>query len=459
MLEQLRAALAKALEERTAAATKRDAAIAGATTDKRDLTTEETTAFDAARSEVSTHDETIASLNERIAGLEDEARRDQLAADVAARTARTGGATVTSEPTTYRDNGDHSFFGDAFRASYRHDSAAGERLSRHQREAAATYTQRDATTANFGGLVVPQYLVDEFSEVLRNGRATANAVRHAPLPDEGMSLVIPRGQTGSSVTEQATQNAAVSETDVDFDNDLTVSVRTYAGQQDVSRQSLERGTPGVDRLLYADLIADYAETLDVDVINGSGAAGKHKGILQSTGIGAVTYTDATPTVAEIWPKLADAIQGLGSARKSAANLFVMHGRRWGWFLASLDTTNRPLICADPEKAMNAMGSAAAAFGEGQLVGLLHGIPVLVDNNVPTNLGAGVNEDRIILTRREDPILWEADGGMPRELSFDQTAGGNLTVKLVVYGYSAFTAERRPEGVSVIAGTGLVTPTF
>ena len=292
------------------------------------------------------------------------------------------------------------------------------------------------------------------------GRGFANAVRQVPLPAEGTVFNIPNGSTGTTVAAQAAENAAVSETNFAAGTDIAVNVRTYAGMQDVSRQTIERGTPGIDRIIYADLTADYAAKVDAAIINGAGTSGTHKGVLNATGINTVTCTDASPTVAEAWPKLSDALQQVGSNRKMPANLIVMHPRRWGWFTAALDSQNRPLIVADPSAAVNAMGAtASAAFGEGQLVGTLAGVPVLVDGNVPTNLGAGTNEDRIIVLRRQDPILWEEGNGLPRELQFEDVGSGTLTVRLQVYGYSAFTAERFPEAVSVISGTGLVTPTF
>ena len=104
----------------------------------------------------------------------------------------------------------------------------------------------------------------------------------------------------------------------------------------------------------------------------------------------------------------------------------------------------------------AVGQAAAY---GQVVGTLHGLPVVTDANIPTGLGAGTNEDRIIVARAEDLLLWEEGDGAPSRLRFEETTGGSLTVKLVVYGYSAFTGGRYPSALSVISGTGLVTPTF
>ncbi|MFX6011030.1 hypothetical protein ABTE87_20290, partial [Acinetobacter baumannii] len=72
------------------------------------------------------------------------------------------------------------------------------------------------------------------------------------------------------------------------------------------------------------------------------------------------------------------------------------------------------------------------------VGWMQGVPVYTDANLPTSVGTGP-EDQVIVARLEDLLLWEENGGVPRELRFEQTLGNQLTVKLVAYGYAAFTA--------------------
>ena len=478
MITELREKIAAQLEAR-AAAEKRMSTIFAAVEARggdRDLTDDEQTAFDEARAAGVAADTERAALEARVADLEAEAAaRDAAAAaekrfttDRTATEAISHRVQVTNDRgATYRDGGRHSFFSDAWRMTKRHDFEAETRVRTHMEEMrrigadlrdADGAEHRAVGSAAFGGLVVPQYLVDEFATVLRNGRAFANAVRRMPLPDSGMTFNVPRGQTGSSAASQATENAAVSETNADFDNDLTVNVRTIAGQQTVSRQSLERGTPGLDRLVFDDLVSAYAAELDAQLINGAGTGGTHLGVLALGTIGTVTYTDATPTLAELWPKLADADQQVATNRKLAANLRVMHPRRWGFVTAAVDSQGRPLVNTSPSDAVNAMGAQAAGmFGEGQLAGVLKDLPVLLDANVPTNLGT--NEDAIINLRRQDPVLWEEGDGVPRELAFEEIAGNSLGVTLVVYGYSAFTADRRPEGIVTIEGTGLIAPTF
>jgi hypothetical protein len=45
------------------------------------------------------------------------------------------------------------------------------------------------------------------------------------------------------------------------------------------------------------------------------------------------------------------------------------------------------------------------------------------------------------------------------LRFEQPKAAELDITMIVYGYSAFTANRYPNAFSLIGGTGLVTPTF
>ena len=142
-----------------------------------------------------------------------------------------------------------------------------------------------------------------------------------------------------------------------------------------------------------------------------------------------------------------------------ASAIVMHPRRWGWFTAALDTQNRPLVNINGG-AFNSMGgdSADAAFGVGGPVGTLMGLPVYIDPTVPTNLGAGTNEDRIIISRFVDNKLFEDTGVVPYRM-YEEPGSAALTLRIVVAGYAAFTAERYAVANAVISGTGLVTPTF
>jgi HK97 family phage major capsid protein len=355
-----------------------------------------------------------------------------------------------AEPDLYRKGGDHSFIADAW-AARSGDFKAQERLNKHQ-----DFEARDVGTGAFTGLVVPQYLVDEYAPIARAGSPFYNAVPKKDLPAFGNKIEISRITTGSAAAEQASENSAVQETNMD-DTLLTVNVDTIAGQQDVSRQALERGgQPGfsLENIIFQDLVAAYYTKLDNLMINGSGSSGQPLGISQVSGINQTTYTDASPTVAELYPKLADAVQEINSNRFAPATAILMHPRRWGFLTAGVDSSNRPLVLPAGNNPDNAAGVGdAAAYG--QVVGSVLGLPVITDANIRTDLGAGT-EDAIYIAKVDDHIMFEDN---LFQLKFEETNAGSLTTKMVVYGYVAFASGRYPKGISEIVGTGLIAPTF
>lgn len=443
LLEQARTKTADAVARVRAAARAIDEA--GDDADPAALTAE----LDAA---TQAHDDASAEEDRAKRNLDAREKAERIIARGAPIQPAAAGSLRVREARTYHLGGEHSFFADAFRAKVLGDPLAGERIQRHRLE---DVEQRDVGTGAFAGLTIPQFLLDLAAPIARAGRPTANACRALGLPDRGMTISISRITTGSAAAAQASENGAVQETDID-DTKLDVPVVTIAGQQDVSRQALER-SEAVDQIVIGDLVQAYHTVLGNAVINANGS-GSYTGILNTGSIEAVTYTDASPTVAEFYPKLADAVQRVNANRYMPATGIIMHPRRWGWLNAAVDTAGRPLVVPNTNGAINAVGVGLAAE-YGQIVGTLHGLPVITDANIPTNLGAGTNEDIVVVAKLDDLLLWEQDGGMPRELRFEETAGGNLTVKIVVYGYSAFTAGRYPKAVATIGGTGLVTPTF
>jgi HK97 family phage major capsid protein len=453
IIDTLRAQLAAAYEARAAKAAELDTILAAPEAEARDLNSDESVAFAEARDAVKAADSSIETLEARVTELvaletaraNHETRARELAPN--ATTVRVG-----REELTYRADAGYSFLRDAYSAEVRGDFAARQRIERHMVEMATEHRASD--TGAFSGLVVPQYLTDQVAPFARAGRPFADAVRQLPLPAEGLSVNISRVTTGSTAASQSSENSSVSSTDMD-DTLLTVPVRTISGQQDVSRQAIERGT-GIDTVVVQDLVNAYATQLDSQIIGGAGTSGTHTGVLSVSGISSVTLTTASPTAALLYPKIADAVQRVNSLRYMPANLIVMHPRRWAFLLASVDSSNRPLVTPNAGNGLNTMGNGGNT-GAG-VVGQIMGIDVLVDANIPTNLGSGTNEDRIIVCYSPDLCLWEQTGS-PMQLRFEQTLGGQLTIKLVAFGYSAFTAGKYPAGISVISGTGLVTPSF
>jgi len=446
--------LDKVIERRDAVKAEMDEVLEAVAAENRtDLTAEETEKVDALVEESRSLDSKIEKFKAQ-AEADAKATEARAAVSTIAMPASTGAAKIVSEARTYSERSEASFVKDVFAAEVRGDYSAKERLARHTRE--EQIERRDVDTSNFSGLVVPQYLVDLAAPYARAGRPTADfATNKHVLPAAGMTLNISRMTTGTSTAVQVTQNDAVSETDSD-DTLLTINVRTIAGQQDVSRQAIERGT-GVDSFIIQDLIRSWHTTLDNQILNGAGTSGTIKG-LRASGGNAITFTATTPTVALLYPKLADAVQQIQSNAFISPTHWIMHPRRLAFLLAATDTTGRPLVVPAPNGAMNgvAAGNGAVAYGNSGYS--LMGLPIIADANVGTTYGASTNQDEIYCVSAPEFHLWEQPGA-PFALQFDATGADKLQIKSVIYGFAAASAERYPLAASIISGTGLAAPTF
>ena len=356
--------------------------------------------------------------------------------------------------------GEPSFIRDLYNAQMKSDPEAMARLQRHGEEMrveAPDMVERAVTTGGVAGFVPPQYVISLFAEYLRAGRPTANICNTSvSLPPDGMTVEIPRITTGSATGVQTTQNTALANQDID-DTMLSTPVVTVGGYVDVARQALERGIL-VEQIILGDLAADYSSKLDSQVLNGSGSSGQHRGILNTANIASITSTDASPTLAELWPKLADAIGRIRSSRYTGPTNIVMHPNTWAWITAALGTDGRPMVGGTSAASVNVQATESGKdYAEGFRT--IQDVPVVLDGNMPTNLGAGENETRILVGDFRDAWLLEDNAGSPVQLRFDDAGSANLTSRLLVYGYSAFTAGRQPSAFSVIGGTGLITPSL
>jgi HK97 family phage major capsid protein len=442
LLDQLVSERAEISETQTGVVTR-------AADEARDLTDSEDQNLCALKSRAEKLDERIAELRSiQVANLEAAALRAEVAAtdDGEHRSAITADVVVKSEPVTYDGKNGNSFFTDMFRSQTLHDHGASERLARHAAENEAL-TRADGTTGNYAGLVVPAYLTDLAVEKAQAGRPTANAVRSLPLPPDGMSVNLSRVTTSSSAAVQASENATVSETTID-DTLMTFPVVTIAGMQNLSRQAVDRGS-GIDQLIFEDLSMSYATALDANVVNGDGTGGASTGIYPSAG-NYIDVDDASPTASETYQQLVKTAATVTENVFLPPDLIIMHPRRAAYIAAGVDSSLRPLFGMNVATSSNTIGQGDA-FQYGTAAFSVAGIPVITDANIPTNLGAGGDEDVALAIRTDDCILWEVPGTDPAFVQYDSVGSSDLTVRMVAFGYSAFGV-RRPASVAGLIGT-------
>jgi HK97 family phage major capsid protein len=342
---------------------------------------------------------------------------------------------VRKEESIYRPDGQVSFFRDVIHA-HNGDSEARERLHRHSVE------MRDVTAASGGaGYIPPNYLAEYAAPKVRAGGPLLAQLPKAPLPDAGMTISVPRVTTGTSVAVQ-TENGSVNETDF-VSSQLSTSVRTIAGQSDISIQFFERSFPAADVVIADDLARAYTTEFDRQLVNGQSASSEHVGLLNVGSIGSVTFTSTTPTAGDYLSPIYKAISTVTSNYFESPTHIVMHPRRAA-FLASGQSTSTPIF---------QQGGLMMASGEQNagIVGSIAGLPVVVDANVPTTLGTGTDEDAILVINANALRVME---GTPRFKVHESVGSGTLTVRLSYYGYSAAMFGRYPEAICKITGTGL-----
>lgn len=342
---------------------------------------------------------------------------------------------VVKEEPTYRKDGGVSFFRDL--ALRNRDDSAAERMRRHEAEMS---DRRDVSSSS-NGFIPPVYLSELAAEFPRAGRPLADALPKAPLPASGTSFTVPKVTGGAAVAAQ-TDGGSVQETDPTTSQPATY-VRTIAGQVDISQQLLDRSDPAFDVIVLRDLQNAYDAELDRQLINGAAASNEHVGLLNVSGVNGVTFTSATPTAADFLPKVYKAIEQISTNRFLPATHVVMHPRRAAFLAAGL-SSSAPVF-------QQGQLTLASGTQNGALVSTIAGLPVIVDANVPTNLGSGTDEDRIIAIHAPDLSVME---GEVRTRVLDAPLSDTLEVRIQLFGYSAFLSERYAKGISVISGTGL-----
>jgi HK97 family phage major capsid protein len=434
----------------------RDALVAEVETT---LAAEEVTAeaLDAA----SVKQDEIAALDERIATADKvEARTAAITESrKESKVATFGGAVVTREAMTYDKDGRNSFVRDMIGAQLRNDRTSWERLYRHQQEVAVETRDISRTDGAGGDFVPPIYLINEYAEFARAARVTADLVTNMALPAGTDSINIPQITTGTLAAFQSADNTATTTRDM-VSSTVTAPVRTISGYENVSIQLVEQSplAGGLDRLVFGDLMADYALQLNTAVVGtGDGTSGTLKGLITlgadtTNGI-PTTWTETTPSAVNGLIALAKGISKVTTNRFKAAEAIVMHPSMWYWFASQVDGSNRPLVVpvTGASQAFNASGTVTNPGAPAGLVGTIQGVPVFIDATLPKTYAT--NQSPILVGKFSDSYLFES-GVKTRVLP--DVLSSNLTVRFQVYGYAAL-AHRFNKSVSAISGTGTVAP--
>jgi HK97 family phage major capsid protein len=333
----------------------------------------------------------------------------------------------------------------AFQRGERGDTA--RRLERHAREhELETRIHPDRTAGAGGSFAPPLWLIGQTANVPQPGRVLADLIPNFPLPEGVSSVNVPVLTTGMTTAPAADDGNA---SDVDVTDSVSSSaVVTISGYDDVSQQLLDQSPQGahLDQTLFKSLTESYNAVLEQQLISGTGTGGQLLGLINLSGVNAITYTSGTPMATGMFTYFGQAVAAVGVHRRQPPETWLMGTPRQAWIASSEDSQSRPLMVAGAPKP-----------GEFQLVQY----PVKLDDAIPRNFGAGTNQDVVILCKPSDMLLLESEPHLRvmTDIAADsETAGaGTLSVRIQLHRYVAAILGRYPTGIAVIQGTGMATP--
>ena len=468
-IEIMEARLAELRKESDAAYEARGAIIDKAASEKRGMTDLEQAAYDEAGTKRSVAEKDIPQVEARLSELREQAKREA-ASDETRRlsgdTGSVGGGGQVTDPPVYISSGanGNSFLRDLSKRTLGQE-VNNEATDRLRRNTAMVLSEKRAlgntnTTGGSGGeFAPPQWMVDEFINIARPGRVTADLFKHAEVPAGISSVNLPKLLTGTSVALQTSQNTALAQVDA-----TTAFVSTgfsvLGGKQVVSQMLIDQSAIPFDQVILADLAAAYATQIGTQAIIGAGTGANNNAVingLQSAVVPAgnqILFTSATPTAQQFYGVAANAISAFVTSRFAPPTAWLMHPRRWFWLASKSDTQGRPLV-VPAAYAYNPMAVNPQATVQGP-AGEFLGLPVYIDPNLPINRGAGTNQDDVYLLKQDDLWLFEST---PQVEAFREPYADSVGVLLRIYAYVGTILNRRPNSIATITGTGLVTPVF
>jgi HK97 family phage major capsid protein len=272
--------------------------------------------------------------------------------------------------------------------------AAGGQLFDRRHELEGIESRGMTRNPGQGGYFVPPgWLVDQFVHAPRAGAPFAALWASLPLPPKVSSVNLPRFAVGARAGVQPGDAAPLGTADP-ADGYIGAPVLTLAAQVDVSMQWLDQCPVPPDETIGADLAEAFMTNLDGQLLLGSGTNGQLPGIIpggQFSAASMVWLSSTNNTAAQGWANGQGATAGIAqSLHQMSAQLkrkvaryralppthWVAPSSLWDMICGSAaDAQNRPLVTPG-------MHSPSA-------VPVLHGLPVIGDENIPETFGGAI----------------------------------------------------------------------
>ena len=221
---------------------------------------------------------------------------------------------------------------------------------------------------------------------------------------------------------------------------VSASVFTAAGLATISNQLLADSNPAVDGLVTRDLAKRIIALEEAAFLAGTGT-GQPLGILNTPGVNTESVTNAgdPAVVGGLLDKILSAI-GKTQTDHGQPTAILMHPRTWTAIIQSRDA-----------QGLYTLGGGNAAT-DPAVTQTLFGVRVVLSNRIPTNLGGGTNESRIIVGDFSEALILDRQG-----ITVDESPHVLFTSNQTIFRAEqrvGFTAARQPKAFCVLGGTGL-----
>jgi HK97 family phage major capsid protein len=291
----------------------------------------------------------------------------------------------------------------------------------------------------------PQYLLDLYARVSRPNAPLYSLLNKVAL--ESPVVQTPKITAGNTAAAQSAENATISTTQW-TDEYITVTPKTYAAASYVSDQALTLSPVELDGLIFSDLFASLAVSIENAVLYD--AAFGLDTLAASTG---VTFATGSSDTADVLASFAHALNVIATTRYNTSNVIaITHPSVILHQTSHVDTTGRPIYLGDHGFNPAGIPGPVNALGQNIVPALtIQGVPVYSDANVVV---AG-NAAPIYFIKLDDSFVSEFG---PSSLASPHTAA--LQIAWLLRTHSILGVKHRyPEALVKVTGFTAATTGF
>jgi HK97 family phage prohead protease/HK97 family phage major capsid protein len=267
--------------------------------------------------------------------------------------------------------------------------------------------------------------VGYINNLINTGRPTLNAFNVSALPATGLTVEYAKVNTNTiAIGKQTTENTALSTGDVALST-VSVSVSTYGGYTNISKQAIERSTVNYLDVAFQAMSLAYAKKMNADFV---------------AVLAALTWTGKTLdlsalTAAAVMGGIADGAAYIYNATGLSPEFIVAGVTAYKRLVSITDTSGRPVV--------SQVGDGSNTIGGSNIPGLqgsILGLPIVVDPALEAKTAYMAHSSAL--------TTYESAGAPTRLTQSDVT---KLQDTFSVYGYAAIAVPF--EGAIVKLNTG------